>query len=491
MASMSTIHCRMLPSVRVIEHMEADSERGGFNGEIQESNLKRKLAELEIENAKLKKINKVLIQRVDMGWGNSSNAYHSFENAVLLTDKVKQRTMKLQSALSKLEQEISERKAIEIALRQAKREAEKANQSKTKYMAAISHDLLQPINAARLFASALKEICETKKSRDLSGSLMFSLENMDALLTSLVDISKLDAGVVNSVPESFPINELLENLAKECRTRANQAELEFNYINSSVIVHTDSILLARILRNFISNAIRYTKKGKITLGCRRRPDGLEIQVLDTGEGIAPDKLAEIFQEFKRFNISRLKQDRGLGLGLAIVDKIARILNHKIGVESFPGRGSVFSVTVPYSELQIDSFSEPNFAAQDLPGYFQQQHVIVVDDDPDICKGMHELLELWGCRVTTAQSMAELKRMLVHSTDHVDMLIVDYQLEDGVVGVDVISLIENLKGKLPVVMITANYSNDLSKQMKKKGYYLINKPVNTMKLKLLMQHLLHK
>ena len=471
--------------------MEPDAGHSEFTGEIGESNLKQEYAELKRENEKLKKINKVLIQRVDMGWGNSSNAYHSFENAVLLTDKVKQRTMKLQLALSKLEQEISERKAIEVALRQAKREAEKANQSKTKYMAAISHDLLQPINAARLFASALKEICETKKSRDLSGSLMFSLENMDALLTSLVDISKLDAGVVNSVPESFPINELLENLAKECRTRANQAGLEFNYINSSVIVHTDSILLARILRNFISNAIRYTKHGKITLGCRRRVDGLEIQVLDTGDGIAPDKLSDVFQEFKRFNTSRLKQDRGLGLGLAIVDKIAKILNHRISVDSVPGRGSVFSVTVPYSELQIDGSSEPSFAATELPGYFQQQHVIVVDDDADICKGMLELLELWGCRVTTAQSMAELQDKRIESIDHVDMLIVDFQLEDGVVGVDVINLIERLKGKLPVVMITANYSNDLSKQMKKKGYYLINKPVNTMKLKLLMQHLLLK
>ena len=488
---MSTIRFPMLPSARVNKHMEPDAGHSEFTVEVGESNLKQEYAELKRENEKLKKINKVLIQRVDMGWGNSSNAYHSFENAVLLTDKVKQRTMKLQLALSKLEQEISERKAIEIALRQAKREAEKANQSKTKYMAAISHDLLQPINAARLFASALKEICETKKSRDLSGSLMFSLENMDALLTSLVDISKLDAGVVNSVPESFPINELLENLAKECRTRANQAGLEFKYINSSVIVHTDSILLARILRNFISNAIRYTKHGKITLGCRRRVDGLEIQVLDTGDGIAPDKLSDVFQEFKRFNTSRLKQDRGLGLGLAIVDKIAKILNHRISVDSVPGRGSVFSVTVPYSELQIDSSSELNFAARELPGYFQQQHVIVVDDDPDICKGMLELLELWGCRVTTAQSMAELQDKRIDSMDHVDMLIVDYQLEDGVVGVDVINLIESIKGKLPVVMITANYSNDLSKQMKKKGYYLINKPVNTMKLKLLMQHLLLK
>ncbi|MDO9216051.1 MAG: PAS domain-containing protein, partial [Lacisediminimonas sp.] len=255
-----------------------------------------------------------------------------------LEQRVRERTSELTELNTQLRSEIDERARMEVRLREAKREAEKANLSKTKFLAVVSHDLLQPLSAARLFTSALLERSGVA-SMGLVGNISNSLDDVENLLGTLVDISKLDAGVIKPDIAPFAVSELLDNLAVEFRQIAAIEGLQLDFVPCSALVHTDIQLLARILRNLLSNAIRYTASGRILLGCRRRRQSLLIEVWDTGMGIAEDKLGEIFQEFKRGDVQRHDQDRGLGLGLAIVDKIAQMLGHRIQVASTLGKGS--------------------------------------------------------------------------------------------------------------------------------------------------------
>jgi CheY-like chemotaxis protein len=262
-------------------------------------------------------------------------------------------------------------------------------------------------------------------------------------------------------------------------------------VPSSALVRSDLQLLARILRNLLSNAIRYTPQGRILLGCRRRRQSLWIEVWDTGVGIPRDKLGEIFQEFKRGEVVREKQDRGLGLGLAIVEKIARMLGHRIHVSSELGKGSLFAVEVPLARRvprQKPERSEPEAVLERLNG----ARIWVLDNDAAICAGMRTLLEGWGCQVTTALSEEDLARQVENFHADADLLIADYHLDNGCNGVDAVATINARRSTpLPALMITANYSNELKQQMRELGHTLMHKPVRPMKLKTAMSHLLER
>ncbi|XVO85483.1 PAS domain-containing hybrid sensor histidine kinase/response regulator [Pseudomonas palleroniana] len=402
-----------------------------------------------------------------------------------LEQRVAQRTSELTALNDQLLKEIEERRRMETRLREAKLEAEQANLSKTKFLAAVSHDLLQPLNAARLFTSALLE----RPSETLVRNVSNSLEDVENLLGTLVDISKLDAGVIKADIAPFALSELLDNLAAEYTQLARAEGLELRFIGCSALVRSDIQLLARILRNLLSNALRYTYKGRVVLGCRRHPQRLSIQVWDSGMGIAEERLEEIFQEFKRGDVQRPDQDRGLGLGLAIVEKIAGILGHRISVRSWPGKGSMFAVEVPLSAtaprpLPMAAMSEP------LLERLQGARVWVLDNDAAICAGMRTLLEGWGCRVITALSEQDLARQVDNYHAEADLLIADYHLDDDQNGVDAVARINARRGSaIPAMMITANYSNELKLQIRELGYTLMHKPVRPMKLKTAMSHLL--
>ncbi|MFQ6590730.1 MULTISPECIES: PAS domain-containing hybrid sensor histidine kinase/response regulator [Pseudomonas] len=402
-----------------------------------------------------------------------------------LEQRVAQRTSELTALNDQLLKEIDERRRMETRLREAKLEAEQANLSKTKFLAAVSHDLLQPLNAARLFTSALLE----RPSETLVRNVSNSLEDVENLLGTLVDISKLDAGVIKADIAPFALSELLDNLAAEYTQLARAEGLELRFIGCSALVRSDIQLLARILRNLLSNALRYTYKGRVVLGCRRHPQRLSIQVWDSGMGIAEERLEEIFQEFKRGDVQRPDQDRGLGLGLAIVEKIAGILGHRISVRSWPGKGSMFAVEVPLSAtaprpLPMVAMSEP------LLERLQGARVWVLDNDAAICAGMRTLLEGWGCRVITALSEQDLARQVDNYHAEADLLIADYHLDDDQNGVDAVARINARRGSaIPAMMITANYSNELKLQIRELGYTLMHKPVRPMKLKTAMSHLL--
>ena len=408
-----------------------------------------------------------------------------------LERRVRERTAELTAVNSQLREEIGERARAEARLREAKREAEQANLSKTKFLAAVSHDLLQPLNAARLFTGALLEHQVPPASAGLIRNVSNSLEDVESLLGTLVDVSKLDAGVIKPDVTSFAVADLLDNIAAEYRQIASSEGLSLDFIPSSALVKSDPQLLARVLRNFLTNAIRYTPKGRVVLGCRRRPGVLSIEVWDTGAGIAEDKLGEIFQEFKRGEPVRNTQDRGLGLGLAIVDKIVRMLGHRIRVSSRVGHGSCFAVEVPYAR----SVARPREqeVCSLLPGdHLTGARLWVVDNDAAICAGMRTLLEGWGCQVVTALSEDDLARQVDTVQGDADLLIVDYHLDNGHTGDELVRQLNARRSSpLPVLMITANYSNELKQQMRDLGQVLMHKPVRPMKLKTAMSHLLEK
>lgn len=429
----------------------------------------------------------VLVRDITERRQTADALHQAYQN---LEGRVRERTAELTKLNSQLVSEIDVRKQAEVHLLEAKREAEEANLSKTKFLAAVSHDLLQPLNAARLFTGSLAERHDVASSLKLVKNISNSLDDVENLLGTLVDISKLDAGVIKADVSVFSAQHLLDNLAMEYQQVAKSVGLTLDFVPSSVLVKTDIHLLARILRNFLSNAIRYTESGRVLLGCRRHADCVSIEVWDTGIGIAEDKQDEIFQEFKRGDGQHLKQDRGLGLGLAIVDKITRILGHPVRVSSQMGKGSMFSVQVPLAqahELQIQPVAEvPSYHLDHLSGV----RVWVVDNDMAICLAMRTLLEGWGCLVTTGLSEEDLAEQVGSFQMPVDVLIVDYHLDNDINGVDVVVNINQQRATpIPTLMITANYSNELKQQMRALGHTLMHKPVKPMHLKTAMNHLL--
>jgi PAS domain S-box-containing protein len=409
-----------------------------------------------------------------------------------MEQRVNQRTQKISEINEQLRKEIDERQLAQINLLAAKKEAEQANESKSKFLAATSHDLLQPMNSARLFASALSEQALGEDADKLISSLSYSLENLESLVSALVDISKLEAGLIEPVLDSFPIDELMTNMANEFAPQAQAKQLSFRSHQTRCNVYSDMYLLARILRNLLTNSIRYTHEGGILLGARRRKNGLEIQVIDTGIGIPEDKLTEIFQEFNRLDAKKRRHDQGLGLGLAIVERLASVMGHKIEVKSIEGKGSCFSITLPYANQNAISNKAPlvNRVFDQFNNHLDKAHILLIDNDEEICKGMNTLLGGWGCEVSVVQTLDELERPGFLTSLNPDLIIADYHLDNGTTGFDALDITQReITPHPPVVMITANYTNELRQQVREQGYSLLNKPVKPHKMKLILSNLL--
>ena len=269
----------------------------------------------------------------------ADSAFSLFHVAITLEAKVSQRTAELSTLTQTLRREIFERGEAEAALRIAKAEAEQANLSKTRFLLAASHDVHQPLNAARLFLGALADEVSGERPRELVERIEAALELVDDLLGALLDISRLDAGVWPVQPEVFPLAPLLARLAREYRPQAQALGLDLRVVPSTLVVHTDRRLLERVMRNLISNAIRYTGSGRILVGCRRRGGAASLEVADTGIGIPPAQLQAIFEEFRQLGNNPRRDDKGVGLGLAIVDRIVRLLGLAIAVD-FEARARV-------------------------------------------------------------------------------------------------------------------------------------------------------
>ncbi|MEL0615723.1 hybrid sensor histidine kinase/response regulator [Cobetia marina] len=471
-----------------------DSRKDGLSAE---------LAALKARNRQLEKINAALIERVESSSPSPSAPYAAFEHAVLLADQVRERTDALHRTLDELG-------ALNRRLTAAKAAAEAANHSKTRFLAAISHDLLQPLNAARLFASALEEqlarlALDDPTPRDASPSdaspaelvarLGRSLADVESLLGTLVDISRLDAGVLTADVATFPVRELLDVLAEEYRQLGAARGLELHYVASHLSVESDLQLLARVIRNFLSNALRHvpdgSTRGRVLLGCRRRGDWLEITVADNGPGIAEHQREVVFQEFRRLAPRQDNEQRGLGLGLAIVKRITGLLEHPLSLASTPGRGAAFAVRVPIRQpanVMGPSADAPS-PGQPCPPPLAQPLldtvIWVVEDDREVCAGMQSLLEGWGASVHCADTAEVLLQQALAAPQ---VLIVDHQLGDG--QPDGLAQAQRLRKRwpdLPVVVISADHSAPLKARARALGFGFLLKPVKPLRLRQLLIH----
>ncbi len=442
-----------------------------------------KLALLEAENAKLRKINQVLMGRVERSMDIQGNDFSLFETAILLEGRVNDRTSELRRALDDLQRS-------NAALEEAKRAADEANLSKTRFLAAASHDILQPLNAARLFLSALGDTEQAPEGSRLIGYIDDAFDSVERLLGALLDISKLDAGVMRPAIGDVDLGELLKTAATEFRPVAEERGLHLRYVPVRCTVRTDGHLLVRIVRNFLSNAIRYTKRGGVLLGARRDGDHVRIEVHDTGAGMPPDMLEEIFEEFRRLVGAAEDYERGFGLGLAIVRRIARMLEHPLTVRSAVGKGSCFAVTVP---VVTWSSTVPARVAQPDDHAYDALHgavVCVIDNERAILEAMQTLLRRWGATVVVGASAADLLATLERHDARPDVVVADYHLDDGEDGIDAIQRVrERLGSNMPGVIVTADRTAEVRSHVADNGFAILNKPVRPGRLRSLLSHLL--
>ena len=442
------------------------------------------VAALREENRRLRKVCQALMERVE-GDGSAEGApYAAFERSVLLAEQVRERTDTLHRTLDELGQ-------VNTRLLAAKAEAEAANLSKTKFLAAVSHDLLQPLNAARLFASALETHSLPENSQILVGHIGRSLKDVEGLIGTLVDISRLDAGVLRADKAPFAVSTLLDTLAEEYRQVAGVRGLALHYVPSSMMIESDLALLARVIRNFLSNAVRYTEHGRVLLGCRRRPHGLEIMVGDTGPGIPEQQREAIFLEFRRVNQSHSANSRGLGLGLAIVDRISSMLEQPVSLASRPGVGALFSITVPYAEVPSSALpTRYTSPSSEIDDPLQGCIVWVIDDDLAIIEGMQALLSSWGCRVRAAATVSALEA--ASDGERPAVLLVDYHLgEHRETGIDLAARLQRRYPGLAAVVITANHEAEIKRATREAGMHCLLKPLKPLRLRMLLGSLLHK
>jgi len=390
-----------------------------------------------------------------------------------------------------LERRVTERthelSQLNVALTEAKGTAESANQSKTRFLAAVSHDLMQPLNAARLFSAALSHRDEdlSPETQQLVHHLDSSLRSAEDLISDLLDISRLENGKINPDRQPFVLNELFDTLGAEFKALAREQGLKFRVRGSRLRVDSDSKLLRRVLQNFLTNAFRYAK-GPVLLGVRRKGDQLCLEVWDRGPGIPEDKRQVIFEEFKRLDSHQTRAEKGLGLGLAIADGLCRVLGHPLQVRSWPGKGSVFSVSVPLARAQTSAPGKVAELNDCLPTGAQ---VLCVDNEDSILIGMNSLLTRWGCQVFTARNREECATLLSDGM-RPQLALVDYHLDDGETGTQLMAWLRTRLGEpVPGVVISADGRPEMVAQVHAAGLDYLAKPVKPAALRaLLSRHL---
>lgn len=389
-----------------------------------------------------------------------------------------------------LEQRVQERTGeLEAALQaqqDAKRLAEEANATKTRFVAAASHDLLQPLNAARLFASTLEERSSDPEVLELAGRIDSSMRAAEEVLDDMLDIARLESGTMRAEVTDFAVAEAFEHLERQFAALAARRGLRLRFTKPRYRVRSDRVLLRRVLQNLVSNALRYTQRGGVLVACRRRDSHVELQVWDTGPGIAEQHQRAIFDEFRRLDRPSPWGEKGLGLGLSICDRIGRLLGLELGVRSTPGRGSVFTVCVPLStSIEDTPAPAPAQATASTPASLVGLTVLCIDNEPEILAGMGALMSRWGLKVLTAANASEAREA---AERHVpDIVLADYRLGDG--EVDGLELLTSLRCACalatPGALITADHSVALAVHARSIGYPVLRKPVKPAALRALL------
>ncbi|WP_406872221.1 ATP-binding protein [Aminobacter sp. P9b] len=374
-----------------------------------------------------------------------------------------------------------ENESLVVHLEEERDRAQTADRAKTRFLAAASHDLRQPIHALSLLVSTLAMLGQrgdvpSGDARNLASRAKSVVGNLSGLLNALLDISKLDAGIVTVTPETVPLRQLFRDLHDEFAGEAKQRGLAWRVADSSLRVESDPMMLRRILNNLVSNAFRYTTEGSVLLGCRRRGSLVEIQVLDTGPGIPGDQQTMVFEEFVQLQNPARDRTQGLGLGLAIVRRTAQLLKHPLRLVSTPGRGSMFSIAVP----NIRTTAAPRLI-EAMPPAGIAAGIMVVEDEGDVLDAMVQLLSLEGHRVYAGRSAAEAQgahaKALAAGEAPVDLIVADYRLADGVTGFDAIQALRAHVGRsVPAIIVTGDTSPARLKEVSASGARILHKPI---------------
>jgi signal transduction histidine kinase len=396
-----------------------------------------------------------------------------------LGDQLNDMAGKLQTSYATLEGKVEERT----------RQLQEANLSKSRFLAAASHDLRQPLHALNLFAAQLRYEKDQVERDRLALRVDTAVANMNDLFNALLDISRLDAGAMTSSVAAFPMSRVLSRIAATFTQAAHDKGLGLRTVLSSAWVRSDPILLEQILLNLVSNAVRYTSSGGIVVGCRRVGDRLRIDVCDTGIGIAPEQQSRIFGEFYQVAAPGRSGKVGLGLGLAIVERLGAVLDHPIDLASTPGRGSRFSIIVP----RVPAGTAPTATATPAlagaaPGDLAGRRIVVIDDDALALEGTAGLLRSWGCLVVTARSEREALARLDGKAP--DLIVSDFHLEGGRTGVDAIAALRGALGRqVPAFLISGDITQQRLRETGAGTHYFLLKPVNPMALRAMISSLL--
>ena len=374
------------------------------------------------------------------------------------------------------------------AAEQARRAAEAANRAKTQFFAAASHDLRQPLHAMGLFAEALRQRVKDPEVAGLVNSINESVDALEGLFGELLDITRIDTGGVEVNPQPVRMRDLFSRLRLHFEPIAFEKGLMLSFRGDGHVAHADPVLLERILRNLVSNAIRYTDDGGVLVSCRVRQGGLLVQVWDSGIGIADSALPRIFDEFYQVQTSRAleaHQRKGLGLGLAIVKRLAALMDAPLTVRSRPGHGTVFSLQVPTGRLTRAADTVPAGSKAPLGLTLQGRHIVVVEDEPAVREGLAVVLKAWGAAVTAFDTVAALQAWLAGSPGPCpDLALVDFRLPENRTGIDAL---QALRGRwptqaLPAIMITGSSLGGHEDQAVAHDYHLLIKPVLPNKLR---------
>lgn len=386
------------------------------------------------------------------------------------------------------EELVADLRRRETALEAARLAAEQANAAKTRFLAAASHDLRQPIHALGLLFATLADRMRDEGAAPVLKQIDGAVDAIDSMLNSLLDISKLDAGVVRPEVGPVEVGDLLERLNDEYQPIARLTGNRLRVRPSSAMAQSDAAMLQRILTNLVSNALRYTANGRVLVGARKCGNSIRIEVYDNGPGIPSHALDDIFLEFHQLGNPERDRRKGLGLGLAIVKRLADLLGHKIEVRSTVGRGSRFTVTLPLSPASRRAATLSPATATvgaDLHG----RRVLVLDDDVAVLEAMRSLLERWGCDVVTTSTPEEAEAEVMSDAGPPDMLIVDYRLRRHASGIDTIERLHQLVGnRIPALVITGDTAPDRLREAQESGYPLLHKPVKPAQLRAVMRQL---
>ena len=442
--------------------------------------------DLERRIAKLQKINAALMQRVERSMDQQGNAYSLFQTAIALESQVRQRTEELTSTLARLERTNDELSAARDA-------SERANRFKTRFFTAVGHDLLQPLHAARLSASALAETNGGGPQRVIAERIEHALTTIEQLLKSILDISKLEAGVVTPARRPVALDEMFASLVVDLEPQAKAKSLALSWRRNGLTVVSDPLMLRRILQNLMANAVQYTDRGCVRLFARPRGEMVRIEVWDTGPGIGEADRETIFEEFQRGAATDRPTVGGFGLGLSIVQRMAEALGHRLDLCSRVGHGTRFSVTVPRALTEIagtrERVTEAPAPVDVSVSSLEGAEIAVIDNDPGVLEAMRSLLERWGCHVRSARSLEGLARA-EGAQRMPDVILADYHLDERRNGLEAVHALRRAAGAaIPAIVITADRTAEIADAAREMDCEVLLKPVKPARLRALMLHLL--